>query len=175
MPDIDTDFDMRYGPRVFQHVIDKYGKERTANICTFMRMRMKQVIKDIARVFEIPYDEVNEFTKNIPETDEFGNPIEHIENLENLPGAKEFIEKYPKVIQFAKQLEDNPKALSQHPSGIGIAPFHITDLVPVAQSKPADKTEAPGYLAQAEMGNFEKAGLASTGHIYLITGKYYLI
>lgn len=124
-----------------------------------MRMRMKQVIKDVARVFNVPYDEVNNFTKNIPDTDENGNSIEHIDNLENIPGGREFITKYPKIIQYAKLLEDTPRALSQHPSGIAVTPFEITDIMPVTLGKPTAKDIEPGYLAQAEMGNFEKAGL----------------
>ena len=124
-----------------------------------MRMRMKQVIKDVARVFNVPYDEVNNFTKNIPENDENGNPIEHIDNLENIPGGREFMIKYPKIIPYAKILEDTPRAISQHPSGIAITPFKITDIMPVTSGKPTAKDLEPGYLAQAEMGNFEKAGL----------------
>lgn len=171
--DIDTDFDHIRGPLAFQHLIDKYGKDHVANVCTFTKMQMKQVIKDVSRVLGIPYDEVNEFTKNIPEKDAEGNPIEHIDNLEQIEGAKDFIQKYPKVIQYAKMLEGTPRQISQHPAGIGITPMPVTDLVPVTKAKPIDPDTEPGYLAQAEKENFELCGLSKIGHIYLITGKYY--
>lgn len=157
--DIDTDFDQVKGPLVFQHLIDKYGKEYVANVCTFTRMQMKQVIKDVGRAFGIPYEEINAFTKNIPERDADGNVINHIENLEQIPGAQDFISKYPKVIQYAKMLEGTPRQVSQHAAGVGVSPIPITDIVPVTKAKAVREDTEPGYLAQVEKENFELVGL----------------
>ena len=159
LPDIDTDYCMLKGPQVFQHLIDKYGKEYVANVCTFMKMQMKQCIKDVGRVLGVPYDEVNNFTKNIPDRDLDGNPIDHIDNLEKLPGAQEFIKKYPEVIKYAKLLEGTVRQMSMHPSGVGVSPIPVTDLLPVTQAKVINADTEPGYLAQAEKENFENFGL----------------
>ena len=150
---------MLKGPQVFQHLIDKYGREYVANVCTFMKMQMKQVIKDVSRALGIPYDEVNNFTRNIPDRDLDGNPIDHIENLEQIPGAQDFIKKYPDVLKYAKMLEGTPRQMSMHPSGIGVSPIPITDLLPVTRAKVIDANIEPGYLAQAEKENFENFGL----------------
>ena len=129
------------------------------NVCTFTRMQMKQVIKDVARALSVPYEEVNLFTSMIPDKDAEGNPIEHVDNLESLPGAQEFMSKYPDVIKYAKILEGTPRQISQHPAGIGILPFEVTDLIPVVKAKAIESDIEPGYLSQYEKDNFELSGI----------------
>ena len=158
LPDIDSDFCINRGPEVFQHIIDKYGREHVANVAAFTKMQMKAVIKNIAKAFDIPFAEVNEFTKNIPEKDANGENIKHIDNLESLPGATEFFRKYPDVLKYAKQIEGNPTAISQHPAGIGIVPCDITDMMPVQLAKPNGDNE-PGLKSQFEKDQFEQAGV----------------
>ena len=122
-------------------------------------MQMKQVIKDISKVLEIPFDEVNEFTRNIPEKDANGEPIKHVDNLNGIEGAKEFFAKYPDVLKFALKLEGTPRHVSQHPAGIGVTPCEITDLIPVQNAKPTADNIEPGYLAEYEKDNFELSGV----------------
>ena len=159
--DVDTDFAHTRGPEVFQHLIDKYGREYVSNVCTFTCMQMKQVIKDIGKVLDIPYEEINHFTKNIPDRDNQGNQISHISELKDLDDStvQEFINKYPKLIKYAEKLEGTPRQISQHPAGIAVSPIPVTDLIPVTRGKPNAANIEPGYLSQFEKEQFEQSGL----------------
>ena len=161
LPDIDSDVDYKRGPEIFQYLIDKYGREYVANVCTFSRLQTKVVIKDIAKVLGIPYEEVNAFTKNIPDRNEHGELLNGIAELKELndPKIQEFIHKYPKLIKYAEILEGSPRHASQHPAGIAVSPIPITDLIPVMQGKPTSEDAEPGYLSQFEKDNFEQSGL----------------
>ena len=159
--DVDLDVSDKRGPEVFQYLIDKYGREYVSNVCTFGCMQMKLVIKDVAKVMGLPFEEVNLFTKNIPEYDQDHNPIAHIADLKklNIPSVQNFITKHPDVIKYAEVLEGTPRQIGQHPAGIAVSPVPITDLIPVTRGKPTADDKEPGYLSQFEKDQFEQSGL----------------
>ncbi|MFN7660237.1 MAG: trans-splicing intein-formed DNA polymerase III subunit alpha N-terminal partner DnaE-N, partial [Dolichospermum sp.] len=66
MPDIDTDFCIDKRDQVIEYVTEKYGVERVAPIITFNRLTSKAVLKDVARVLDIPYNESDKMAKMIP-------------------------------------------------------------------------------------------------------------
>ena len=66
MPDVDVDFCMEGRDDVIRYVMEKYGKENVAQIITFGKMQAKAVIRDVGRVMEIPYAEVDRIAKLIP-------------------------------------------------------------------------------------------------------------
>ena len=66
MPDIDTDFCIERRDEVIKYVTRRYGEERVAQIITFNRMTSKAVLKDVARVLDIPYAESDKMAKMIP-------------------------------------------------------------------------------------------------------------
>ena len=68
MPDVDVDFCMEGRDDVIQYVMDKYGKENVAQIITFGKMQARAVIRDVGRVMDIPYAEVDRIAKLIPNT-----------------------------------------------------------------------------------------------------------
>lgn len=157
--DIDTDFSGKNGPKMFQYLIDKYGRDHCCNIAAFGRLQIKMVIKDISKVYEIPFEEVNNLTRNIPDKDADGNEIYHVADLMNIPESKEFFDKYPEVLRHAKRLEGSLRHVSQHPAGIGITPCPITDLVPVQRAKEVEEGVEAGYLAQFEKDQVENSGI----------------
>ena len=63
MPDIDTDFCIEQRDKVIEYVTEKYGAERVAQIITFNRLTSKAVLKDVARVLDIPYREADKMAK----------------------------------------------------------------------------------------------------------------
>ena len=66
MPDVDTDFCIEKRGKVIEYVTEKYGKDHVAQIITFNRMTSKAVLKDVARVLDIPYAESDKMAKMIP-------------------------------------------------------------------------------------------------------------
>ena len=68
MPDVDVDFCMEGRDDVIHYVMDKYGKENVAQIITFGKMQARAVIRDVGRVMDIPYAEVDRIAKLIPGT-----------------------------------------------------------------------------------------------------------
>ena len=68
MPDIDIDFCMNRRGEVIEYVTEKYGREQVAQIITFNTMAAKAAIKDVGRVMEMPYGEVDRIAKLVPPT-----------------------------------------------------------------------------------------------------------
>ena len=66
MPDIDIDFDDKGREKVIQYVVEKYGRERVAQIVTIGTMAAKSAVKDVARTLKVPLQEANRLTKLIP-------------------------------------------------------------------------------------------------------------
>ena len=151
--DIDSDFCIHKGSLVFKHLNEKYGKENCCNVLTFGREQTKMVIKDIAKCMDIPYEEVNAFTKLLPAGPAAtGFTVEDIlDNPEynQLP----FVKKYPEVFEHAKLLQGAPRHVSQHPAGIAVAPRPVHEIAPVYYGKPIpldDGTEFVGNRVQLE-------------------------
>lgn len=159
LPDIDSDFCVKKGWMVFDYLIKKYGKEYTCNIATFGRLQLKMVIKDIAKTLGIEFEEVNNFTRSIPDD------IKHISELIDHPEYKWFFEKYPEVGKHAMKLEGAPRHVSQHPAGICVTPIPVTDLLPVQNAKETIEGQTPGYLSQFEKEQSEQSGVNKTAHM----------
>ena len=166
--DIDSDFCIKKGPLVFKHLNEKYGKDNCCNILTFGRLQAKAVIKDIAKVMEIPYDEVNQFTKLLP-SGPAANDFS-IDEILNNPEYNNlsFVRRYPELFEHAKLLEGSPRHVSQHPAGIAIAPKPVHEICPVYYGKPIELSNGDQYVgnrSQFEKEQCETAGLNITGPI----------
>jgi len=112
LPDIDVDFEDRYRNKVRIHLEELYGKDQVAGITTFLRMKSRMVLKDVSRVFEVPYKEVNDVTKLI-----YSN-LKDVFN-DTLEGSK-FYKKYRKVSKIALDLEGQIRGVGQNAAGIVI-------------------------------------------------------
>lgn len=109
MPDIDTDFCQRRRQEVIKYMVDKYGKYNVAQVITFNKMLAKGVIRDVARVLDMPYKEADEFAKLIP--DELGITLKGYEkNGEFKKGAWELEPKIQALVEsnpLAKKVWEN--------------------------------------------------------------------
>ncbi len=121
---------------VFKHLNEKYGKENCCNVLTFGRLQTKLVIKDIAKCMDIPYEEVNAFTKLLPAGPAAtGFSISDI--LDNPEYSQlAFVKKYPELFKHAALLEGSPRHVSQHPAGIAVTPKPVYEICPVYYGKP---------------------------------------
>ena len=137
MPDIDTDFDDAGRQKVIDYVVDKYGKNQVAQIITYGSMAARTSIQDVGRVLDMPLADVNALKKLVPET--LGITLQQaIEQVPELDAIYKSPELKGVVLREATKLEGSVRNTGVHAAGIIIAPYDLTDIVPVAVAKDSD-------------------------------------
>jgi DNA polymerase-3 subunit alpha len=162
MPDIDVDFCMNRRGEVIQYVTQKYGREQVAQIITFNTLGARAAIKDVGRVLEVPFADVERLTKLIPTT----LNIKLKEAMEQEPGMNEAAKKDPKideVLKIALRLEGLARNCSVHAAGVVISPQPLKELVPLY------KTNRDEIVTQYDMGGLEKLSLLKMDFLGLTT------
>lgn len=135
MPDIDTDFCIERRDEVIGYVTRKYGKDRVAQIITFNRLTSKAVLKDVARVLNIPYKESDQMAKLIPVVR--GKPTKLSVMISDQTPAPEFREAYkndPNVqhwVDMAMRIEGTNKTFGVHAAGVVISAEPLDEIVPL--------------------------------------------
>ncbi len=130
MPDFDVDFSDTRRQEVIDYVSDKYGHDHVSQIITFGTMAAKMVIRDVARVLDVPYSEADSLAKMIP------NEL-HITIKKALEQNKELRDRYEsdetvkKVLDIAMGLEGMPRQASTHACGIVITKEPVDTYVPL--------------------------------------------
>jgi DNA polymerase III subunit alpha len=148
MPDIDTDFCIERRAEVIEYVTEKYGKERVAQIITFNRMTSKAVLKDVARVLNIPYGAANELGKMIPVVR--GKPTKLAVMISDKTPVPEFKQTYetgeyadPETgekitarqwIDMAMRIEGTNKTFGVHAAGVVISAQPLDEIVPLQRN-----------------------------------------
>lgn len=122
LPDIDLDFDGERRHEVRQHLVQKYGKDRVANIGTFTKYKSKNSLDDIARVYKIPKWEVEKVKDQIIERSSGDlRATETIaDTVERFPDVKDVFERYPELWK-STELEGNIKGMGVHAAGIVVS------------------------------------------------------
>ncbi len=173
MPDIDVDFCMRGRSAVIEYVSQLYGRENVSQIATFGTMASRAVIKDVGRVLEMPYPEVEKIAKLIPPPQR-GRNVSIAEALRMVPELREAYEKRPEVkrlIDLARRLEGGARHSSIHAAGVVISPRPVYELVPVFKTKARDRErgEVEVIATQYNMTDLEKAGMLKMDFLGLTT------
>ncbi len=166
MPDIDTDFCIERRCEVIDYVTEKYGTDRVAQIITYNRMTSKAVLKDVARVLDIPYGESDKMAKLIPVVR--GKPAKLKVMISDESPAPEFRDKYesdapipntePPVtyrrwLDMAMRIEGTNKSTGVHAAGVVISADPLDEVVPLERSKEG------GVTTQYPMEDIELLGL----------------
>ncbi len=151
-PDIDVDFSDYQKNLVREHLEELYGKNNISSISTFLTMKGKAVIRDVARVFNIPIKEVDEFAKDIEYDDENGTRV--LETAIQTSKGRWFNSKYPEVVQHAIKLEGQIKARGQHAAGLIISADDLTQ-----GTKGNLITRADAVISNWDMEDSEYIGL----------------
>lgn len=134
MPDIDTDFCIERREEVFHYLAERYGENRVAQIVTFGTMKAKGAVKDVGRVFDMPYKEVERVAKQIP--DDLGMTISQA--LIDNPDLKNMYDTEPPVkrlIDSALKVEGMPRQHGLHAAALVIAPDTVSDYLPVFKAE----------------------------------------
>jgi DNA polymerase-3 subunit alpha len=137
MPDIDTDFDDAGRQKVIDYVVDKYGKNQVAQIITYGSMAARTSIQDVGRVLDMPLSEVNAIKKLVPDTlgITLRGAIDQVAELQEMAKGNDL---RATVLREAEKLEGSVRNTGVHAAGIIIAPYDLTDIVPVAIAKDSD-------------------------------------
>lgn len=153
MPDIDVDFCKDGRDEVISYVADKYGRENVAQIITFGTMAAKAAIRDVGRVMDMAYADVDKIAKLVPAT----LNITIDESLKTEPQLKALYDSDPAVkdlLDIARRLEGLCRHASTHAAGVVVSPEPITEYAPLYKN-PGDNT----IVTQYDMGSVEKIGL----------------
>jgi DNA polymerase-3 subunit alpha len=151
LPDIDVDFCMNRRGEVIQYVTQKYGRDNVAQIITFGTMAAKAAIKDVGRVMDVPYNDVDRIAKMVPAT----LNITLKQALEDSPALQTAYDNETvvrQVIDTAMKLEGLVRNAGVHAAGVVIAPQPLTDLVPLHRTKNDEIVTAFDMKAVEKMG-----------------------
>jgi DNA polymerase III subunit alpha len=162
LPDIDIDFCERRRSEVIDYVTRKYGRENVAQIITFGTMKARAVVRDVARVMDIPYADADRVAKAVPPALD----MTLAKALEESPPLKELQQKDPRVkelLAVAQRLEGMTRHASVHAAGVVIAPRPLTEFVPLYKSQ---KDE---IVTQWAMKEVERVGLLKMDFLGLST------
>ncbi len=162
MPDVDVDFCMEGRDDVIRYVMDRYGKENVAQIITFGKMQARAVIRDVGRVLDIPYAEVDRIAKLIPST----LNITLDQALKQEPRLGEEIRKDSKIeslFSIAKSLEGLSRHASTHAAGVVIANKPLMEYLPLYRGQEGE------VMTQYTMKDVEKIGLVKFDFLGLKT------
>ena len=132
MPDIDVDFCYERRREVIDYVVEKYGKDRVVQIVTFGTMAARGVIRDVGRVLDLPYAQVDTVAKMIPA--ELNMTIDLA--LKKNPDLKKLYDEdevIHELIDMSKRLEGLPRNTSTHAAGVVISPKAVDEYVPLSR------------------------------------------
>ena len=132
MPDFDIDFCVEGRERVIQYVQERYGHEQVAQIITFGTLQARGVLRDVGRVLEMPYGQVDKLTKLVPQNP--ANPVTLVQAIEGEPKLQQAMEEEPvvaRLMEIAKKLEGLHRHASTHAAGVVIGDRPLEQLVPL--------------------------------------------
>ena len=162
MPDIDVDFEYERRQDVIDYVTEKYGADKVVQIITFGTLAAKGVIRDVARVMDLPFSYGDQIAKMIP--NELNITLEKALSMNpELRGQYETDPTVHKLIDMCKKLEGLPRHTSIHAAGVVICSAPAEDLVPLSRSAEGNIT------TQFTMTTIEELGLLKMDFLGLRT------
>ena len=151
MPDIDIDFCIRRRQEVIDYVSRKYGEDHVVQIVTFGTMKAKAAIRDVGRVLNLPYAEVDNIAKQVP----FDPKMTLDKALVLSKGLSDLYngdERVKELVDMARKLEGMPRNASTHAAGVVITKRPVYEYVPLA-------TNDGQPVTQYTMTTIEELGL----------------
>lgn len=156
MPDFDVDFCQENRGKTIEYVQNKYGFDHVAQIITYGKLQSKAVIRDVARVLQMPYSQADKISKMIPAGVQGKNPTLQ-EALDQVPELEEMRRDDPqvnKLFDIAMKLEGLYRHSGVHAAGVVIGDRPLEQLVPLYKDPRADMP-----VTQYDMKFVEETGL----------------
>ncbi|MCK5545987.1 MAG: DNA polymerase III subunit alpha, partial [Rhodospirillaceae bacterium] len=157
MPDFDIDFCQERRDEVIRYVQEKYGRDHVAQIITFGKLQARAVLRDVGRVLEMPYGQVDRICKMVPNNP--AAPMTLPEAINSEPQIREMIRDEPEVkhlVDIAKQLEGLYRHASTHAAGVVIGDRPLSDLVPVYRDPRSDMPVTGFNMKYVELAGLVK-------------------
>ncbi len=165
MPDFDVDFCQNRRDEVIQYVQHKYGADQVAQIITFGTLQARAVLRDVGRVLQMPYGQVDRLAKMVPANP--ANPVslaKAVESEPQLQAARDGDEAVARLLEIAMKLEGLYRHASTHAAGIVIGDRPLSQLVPLYRDPRSGMT-----VSQFNMKWVEQAGLVKFDFLGLKT------
>ncbi|MQY48296.1 DNA polymerase III subunit alpha [Rhizobiales bacterium RZME27] len=165
MPDFDIDFCQDRREEVIRYVQRKYGREQVAQIITFGSLQARAALRDVGRVLEMPYGQVDKICKLVPNNP--ANPTPLSKAIEEEPKLREEAEAEPvvaRLLDIAQKVEGLYRHASTHAAGIVIGDRPLSKLVPMYRDPRSDMP-----VTQFNMKWVEQAGLVKFDFLGLKT------
>ena len=156
MPDFDVDFCQENRGKTIEYVQNKYGFDHVAQIITYGKLQAKNVIRDVARVLQMPYSQADRLSKMIPPGVQGKNPTLQ-ESLDQVPELEEMRQSDPqvnKLFDIGMKLEGLYRQSGVHAAGVVIGDRPLDLLVPLYKDPRADMP-----VTQYDMKYVEETGL----------------
>nr|DAT56961.1 MAG TPA: DNA polymerase III, alpha subunit [Caudoviricetes sp.] len=147
-PDIDLDFEDKRRHEVRNYLRERWGQENVAAITTYGTYKPKSAVKDVSRVYQVPFQEINAITPY----------FETIEELETSEKGKIFCSKYPDVTNLSKRLEGRIRNAGIHAAGMVVSSVPLTDVCPVESRKDVN-SGVRSIVTAFDMEDAEAVGL----------------
>ena len=162
MPDIDVDFCFERRQEVIDYVRRKYGDDCVVQIVTFGTLAARGVIRDVGRVLDMPYAQVDTIAKMIPQ--ELNITIDKALGMnQELRKAYEEQDDIHRLIDLAKRLEGLPRHTSMHAAGVVISQKDVSEYVPLSRAQDGS------IVTQFTMTTLEELGLLKMDFLGLRT------
>jgi DNA polymerase-3 subunit alpha len=165
MPDFDVDFCQNRRDEVIQYVQQKYGADQVAQIITFGTLQARAVLRDVGRVLQMPYGQVDRLAKMVPQNP--ANPTtlaQAVATEPQLQAARDSDEAVARLLEIAMKLEGLYRHASTHAAGIVIGDRPLSQLVPLYRDPRSGMT-----VSQFNMKWVEQAGLVKFDFLGLKT------
>jgi len=179
MPDFDIDFCMDRREEVIRYVQEKYGRDKVGQIITFGALLSKAAVRDVGRVLQMPYGQVDRLSKMIPV--EGVKPVSIKQALIDEPRLREAAraeEVVERLLTYGQQVEGLLRNASTHAAGVVIGDRPLDELVPLYQDPRSDMPATQfnmKWVEQAGLVKFDFLGLKTLtviqNAIDLITGQ----
>ena len=163
MPDFDIDFCMEGRDKVIEYVMEKYGREKVAQIITYGTMAARAVVRDVGRVMGMSYGYIDKIAKLIPFVP--GMTLEvALKQEPELEKLYKTDEEITELIDNAQALEGLARNVGKHAGGVVIAPTELTDFSPLYAEQGSSQS-----VTQFDKDDLESIGLVKFDFLGLKT------
>jgi DNA polymerase-3 subunit alpha len=165
MPDFDIDFCQERRDEVIRYVQEKYGRDRVAQIITFGKLQARAALRDVGRVLQMPYGQIDRLCKLVPNNP--ANPVTLAQAVEGEPQLRAAIDEdasVARLFDIARKLEGLYRHASTHAAGVVIGDRPLDELVPLYRDPRSDMP-----VTQFNMKDVEQAGLVKFDFLGLKT------
>ena len=165
MPDFDIDFCQDRRDEVISYVQQRYGRDRVAQIITFGKLQARAVLRDVGRVLQMPYGQVDKICKMVPNNP--AQPVTLAQAIASEPALQAMRaddENVARLMDMAQKLEGLYRHASTHAAGVVISDRPLTELIPLIRDQKSGM-----LVTQFNMKYVELAGLVKFDFLGLTT------